>query len=235
MSTAALRDYGASSATVSALLALESTYRDPPEASDQSLVEGLRGGSIVLIVAAFENYLKESFTEVLERVNVAQPPCDFEKLPIALRTQAVFVGLEYAMKGRPGSPRGNSADRLPGVLNAVRRINNRELIADAIAKTAGNPDSEQVSRIYKIIGYSSPFTKVRASFDLAWGTPTAVTFIKDTLDIIVARRHVVAHTASILSTSRDDLATWKRFVDTLASVFDAALERQVDRVIERAR
>jgi len=235
VTTKAYADYLASSATVRALLALEAKYADPPMLAEQSSVEGLRGGSIVLMVAAFENWLKESFTESLDLVNTAKPPCSYSKLPLVLQTQAAWVGLEYAMKGRPGAPTLTKEQRLPDVLDAARRIHNGELIADAVAKTAGNPNAEQVKAIYKMIDYAAPFSKVKLAFDSAWGTPTASTFISDTLETIVGRRHVVAHTASILNTSRNDLATWQRFLDVLVAVLDAALERQVARIIKAAQ
>lgn len=235
MATTSLLNYQASSAIVGALLGLESGYADPPSLPEQGYVEGLRGGAVVLLVAAFENYLKESFSEALDDINTAKPPCNFAKLPIGLQTQAVWTGLDYAMKGRPGDPSADRASRLPSLLDTVRRINNGELIADAVAKTAGNPDSSTVKAIYKYVDYSSPFTKLKPSFDRAWGTPTAQTFIVDTLDTIVGRRHVVAHTASILNTSRADLASWKLFMDTLTGVMDPALERHVARIISRAQ
>jgi hypothetical protein len=235
MVTSSLASYRDSSAVVDSLLVLESGYADPPNLQERGYVEGLRGGAIVLLVAAFENYLKESFAEALADINKARPPCQFSKLPTALQAQAVWTGLEYAMKGRPGEVSADKLTRLPNVLDTVRRINNGELIADAVAKTSGNPDSSTVKVIYKYLDYGSPFMKMKPSFDKAWGTPTAQTFIQDTLDTIVGRRHVVAHTASILNTSRADLASWKRFVDTLTAVMDPVLERHVARIIERAQ
>lgn len=235
MATKAHSDYVASSATVSALLALEATYADPPNLGDQSSVEGLRGGSIVLMVAAFENWLKESFTESLSLINSTTPPCNYTKLPMVLQTEAVWAGLDYAMRGRPGGPRLERSQRLPDVLDAARRIHLGEVIADAVAKTSGNPNAAQVKTIYKMIDYQAPLTKIKPAFDSAWGTPTAKTFIPDTLDTIIGRRHVVAHTASILNTSRSDLATWKRFLDLVVGLLDSALERQVARIIKNAQ
>ena len=233
--TSALSDYLASSATVAALLALEGSYSDPPGIADRSSVEGLRGGSVVLMVAAFENYLKESIGEVLNRLNTASPPCQFTKLPIALQAQAVYTGLESAMKAKSWDPVKDRIRRLPGVLVAVRRIHAGELMADAVANTAGNPSSDQVKAIFKLIDYPAVFPNSKSAFDKAWGTPTATTFLEDTLNTIVGRRHVVAHTASILSTSRWDLTEWHRFLNVFVTVLDAILERHISRVIIRAQ
>jgi hypothetical protein len=187
------------------------------------------------MVAAFENWLKESFAESLSLINTAVPPCTYAKLPLILQAEAAWTGLEYAMRGGTGSPKLEKFQRLPDVLDTARRIHNGEVIADAVAKTAGNPNAAQVKIIYKMIEYSAPLSKIKPAFDAAWGTPTAKTFIQDTLDIIVGRRHVVAHTASILNTSRNDLADWQRFLGLLVAVLDAALERQVTRIIKAAQ
>jgi len=231
----AVNSYSASSANVKALLQLESAYSDPPSHADLALVEGLRGGSVVLMVAAFENYVKESVTEALESINTAQPPCVYSRLPPILQTEAVWSGLELAMKGRPGSAKADRSGRLPEVLVAIDRIRKRELIADAVARTAGNPDSACLKAIFKTLNYRTPFRNIKSSFDAEWGQPTATTFIEDTLDIIVARRHVVAHTASILNTSRADLNRWHRFLEILVQVLDVALDRHLARIVVSAQ
>ncbi|MEO9247471.1 HEPN domain-containing protein [Citricoccus nitrophenolicus] len=235
MATAALQEYRASSSTVQALLTLEATYSDPPSSTERDVVEGLRGGSIVLMVAAFENYLKASVAESLNRINAAQPSCDFSKLPVELQAQAVWTGLDYAMKRRPGDLADERAHRLPRVLSAARRISSGELISDAVAQTSGNPKSGTVKAIYKNVGYSRTFSNIRPAFERSWGQGEATTFIEDTLDTIVDKRHVVAHTASITTISRSDLGTWHRFLDVLAPVLDAAVERHVTRLIAQAQ
>lgn len=233
--TAALVNYQLANANVSALLSLEGSYSDPPNLADQSAVEGLRGGCVVLMVAAFENYLKEAITEIFDRVNTASPPCQFSKLPLPLRTQAVFTGLNAAMNAKSWDPMKEKHLRLPGVLVAVGRINRGEILSQEIAETAGNPSSSQVKQIFKTVGLAAIFTYVKQGFDVAWGSPTAQTFIADNLDAVVQRRHVVAHTASILSTSRTDLHDWLRFLDCFVSQLDAALERHIRRVIKNAQ
>jgi len=233
--TAALTNYVDAIANVTALLLIESAYSDPPSASDKSAVEGLRGGCVVLMVAAFENYLKESIAEIFERVNTANPPCDFSKLPLQLQTQAVYTGLAAAMNPRPWDPVKEKHLRLPKVLSAVGRISRGEILSQEIAETAGNPNSAQVKAVFKTVGLPSIIGNIKPGFDVAWGAPTAQTFIADNLDSVVQRRHTVAHTASILSTSRTDLHDWQRFLGCLVSQLDAALERHIARVITKAQ
>lgn len=233
--TAALGSYRSASATVGALLVLESSYADPPTPTEQPTVEGLRGGAVVLMVGAFEQYLKESIAEILDRVNHASPPCDFDKLPLDLRTNTVYTALEAAMRAKAWDPLKAKSARLPGVLVTIDRLNRREMLSAEVANTAGNPDANQVRAIFKVIGLPSVFTNIKAGFDGAWGSPTASTYLEDTLNAIVQRRHVVAHTASVLAISRHDLSTWHTFMDTLVLQIDAALERHIKRVIARAQ
>lgn len=233
--TVALANYLSASANVAALLSLESDYADPPSAKDQSAVEGLRGGCVVLMVAAFENYLKEAVAEIFERVNTASPPCQFSKLPLQLQTQAVYTGLAAAMTAKPWDQLKEKHLRLPGVLVAVTRISRGEILSQEIAETAGNPNSAQVKSVFKTVGLPAIFSYIKPGFDVAWGSPTAQTFIADNLDAVVQRRHVIAHTASILSTSRTDLHDWQRFLNCFVSQLDAALERHIARVIAKAQ
>lgn len=233
--TRARLEYLGSSQIVSALLALENSYADPPAEADRAAVEGLRGGSVVLMVAAFENYLKESVAEALEEINNAKPSCDFAKLPLELQAQVVYAGLQSAMHARPWDPVRERIHRLPLVLKAADHVTRGTIMSREIAETGGNPDSKQVKNIYKNVGISSILTQIKRGFDGAWGTPTAQTFIENNLDTIVQRRHIVAHTASALATSRVDLQTWQRFLDCVVDQLDAALERHIARLIKRAQ
>lgn len=233
--TTALVNYMSASASVAALLGIEAGYGDPPRVQDKSAVEGLRGGCVVLMVAAFENYLKEAIAEIFERVNTANPPCQFSKLPLPLQTQAVYTGLGAAMVAKPWDQLKDKQLRLPRVLDAVNRIGRGEILSQEIADTAGNPSSVQVKSMFKIIGLPAIFSNIKPAFDAAWGSPTAQTFIADNLDAVVQRRHVVAHTASVLATSRMDLHDWQRFLLCFVSQVDAALERHITRVIANAQ
>jgi hypothetical protein len=187
------------------------------------------------MVAAFEQYLKEAVSEALESINTAAPKCDFDRLPESIRVSVVYASLEAAMRGDHATARLTRAERLPDVLAAVARIHRRVIDASTVAQTAGNPTSEQVKSIFKSIGLTQVLNNVKRAFDARWGGPTATTFIPDTLDSIVRRRHTVAHTASALNVTRVDLAEGHRFLGTLVGVVDAALDRHAARVIAAAQ
>ncbi|MCS0500524.1 HEPN domain-containing protein [Protaetiibacter mangrovi] len=220
---------------VAALIALEGRYPDPPPLVDRSTVEGLRGGAVVLMVGAFEHYLKQAIAESLQSLNVASPPIVFAKLPIELQVQAVYTGLDAAMKAKSWDPVKEHSQRLPGVLAAVERVHRGEILSTEIAETGGNPNPAQVKAIFKTVAYPAVFTNIKAAFDREWGQPTASTFVVDTLEAVVGRRHAVAHTASILNTSRADLVQWHKFLNVLVSVLDDALGRHMARLTSKAR
>ena len=48
---------------------------------NQPFIMGLRGGAAVLMVAAFEFYLKRLFEENISRLNTSPPSIDLPKLP----------------------------------------------------------------------------------------------------------------------------------------------------------
>ncbi|MCW3493888.1 HEPN domain-containing protein [Microbacterium sp. SSM24] len=232
--TAAATEYRQSSAMVASLMTLESSYQDPPPIVDRSTVEGLRGGAVVLMVGAFEHYLKQSTSELLDSLNRATPPVVFSKLPLDLQAQAVYTGLESAMKAKSWDPIKDRTARLPGVIAAAAAVHSGVLLSADIANTAGNPNPEQLRSIYKVLGYPGVFAKIKSAFDREWGGPTASTFIEDTLDTVVSRRHAVAHTASILNISRTDLNQWHGFLNALVTVLDDTLTRHVKRIARKA-
>ena len=235
MTTSAKNAFDSTMQSVRALNDLDAAHSDPPAPEETSTAEGLRAGAIVLMVGGFERYLKAMVEELLNSITQAEPSCEVEKLPPLLRTEATFRALEVAMKGLPWEPTRTREARLPDVLTAARRIANNEIAGREVAQTAGNPTSDQVKSICKILDYGPVFNHIDSSFSRRWGSPVAKTFVRDQLDIIVDRRHSVAHTASILTTSRSDIATWTRFMQILVETLDEALERHVRRIISRAR
>jgi hypothetical protein len=78
-------------------------------------VQGLRGGATVLIVAAFENFLRTAFEEHLallsKNLHIGSN-VSFDKLPEKMRVSCFYLTLEQAMKGPPFQ-RGSSQNSTP--------------------------------------------------------------------------------------------------------------------------
>jgi len=213
------------------LLVLERQYRDPPRPAEADAVRGLRGGAAVLMVAAFENFMRETFEEQVVRLGGRPPKVEFDKLPDRIRVAAVFRTLELAM-GRPGFGRaGRRVDRLGDIDIACKLVVSKTVDPAAFTANRRNVSADMVKEMFKDIDISDVFKDIKNDFEKAWGKPEASTFIPDKLDEIANRRHVVAHTANTLNISRSELKESVRFLVTLAQVLGKRLRAKIRAVI----
>jgi hypothetical protein len=223
-----LTEFVAALGLAEALLDLEKQYSDPPDIGDQQTVEGLRGGAVVLMVAAFENFLKTAIVEHLTKLTTPTK-VPFSKLPEQMLAKVVFSTLEHAMKGPPSRDRFL---RVPDIEQACRDVISQTINPLHFNNTRSNPDPDTVKTIFAEIGKKDVFKHIRSDFEREWSNPVLKpvhpTFIDDKLDEIVNRRHVVAHTASALNITRSDLEESISFLKVLARVLDLHLEKHVE-------
>lgn len=232
MSPVALQEYGVTLELPRALLALEAGYPDPPPAPDAQVVEALRGAAVVLMVGAFERYLRAVVAEHLDRLSGDPPPVNFAGLPVKLRVESVFSGMYHALSGpRYGEP-GTKEDRLADVVRAADRVSRGALNVTALSETKGNADSSRLQEMLKSLAIQDPFDAIRPDFEARWGKPEAERFVRDKLDDIVSRRHSVAHKADALNLTRVDLTDALRFMNVLGEVLDGVLTRHVDGIVQ---
>ncbi len=205
-----------------ALMNLESLYPDPPTPQDQHIVEGLRGGATVLMVAAFENYLKELVEEHLSEMTTEPLRFQVQNVPNKTRRINIEQRLEYIRK------RKKADDRVAEYLNAAQLISSGVMMTDSFTVVArSNPNSERVKELYNSLGVADFFSTAKADFDQEWGSATANTFVQDKLDEIVSSRHSVAHSANVLNISRLALQEWLHFLAVLGAICDQVLFSQV--------
>ena len=95
----ALNQFKESLKLATALKKLERKYPNNPRVVEQPFVKGLRGGASVLMVAAFEFFLRRLFEESISELNTIPVSIDFQKLPDQLKITSVFNGLNKALKG----------------------------------------------------------------------------------------------------------------------------------------
>ena len=104
------------------LMKLErANYRNPPKNEEQNAVEGLRGGAIVLMVAAWENFIKQIIEEELAPFASNPPKIKFGDLPEKMQTHSIFHSLDQALKG-PRFQKNNKIDRIPDIERAAKNI-----------------------------------------------------------------------------------------------------------------
>lgn len=210
-----------------ALLTLERRrYSDPPPSSQQQVVMGLRGAAAVLMVAAFEFYIRRAVEEHIDLLRRHPRKVQFARLPDDMRVRSVYSSLDRAMKGPSFEESLPKRDRLSDIERACSLILAGTLDPSTFSDIGGSPSSRRLKEICKCLGDSGVFVNIKQEFQTRWGNPVAGTFVEDKLDEVVRRRHSVAHSASVLNITRVDLAEGVRFVDVLAGAFAAELRRQ---------
>ena len=189
------------------LLKMESAIKLPIPAVRMKDSKGLRGGAIVLMVAAFESYLQMVFTEKVDYLNSKREQIDIKLLTENVWQHNVFVTLEMQLKTSPLNPqRGPRKDRVQDVVEACQLIVDGRLDATSLSRTQGNPNSSTVTECYKVFGILQVLDKAKPTFEVLNGAPVAQTFIADKLDEILSRRHGVAHNINVQNVSQHRLA-----------------------------
>lgn len=223
--SAALARFGVAASAVDALLVLEGNYVDPPPTADEHVVRGLRGGAGVIMVAAFEQFLRECIPERLGSLNGGTPSVNFDDLPKNLRVNAIFGHLQRALDG-PKFEHSERVSRIAAIRAASAAIAGKVLVASALAPER-SPLSDNIVAACDAFGLKRIFIRIDGPFRAAWGKPESTTFIRDKLDEIVRRRHRLAHTADVLNVARRDVRDGLPFLRTLAGALDDEFENHV--------
>ncbi|MBC7571525.1 MAG: hypothetical protein H7319_17615 [Spirosoma sp.] len=219
----------------SALKRLERDYPPNPKLEQQPYVKGLRGGAAVLMVAAFEFFLRKLFEENISKLNAIPALIEFSKLPEQLRVKAVFHTLQMAMDGPKYSEKTAKIDRIEQILQVCKLIISEQVHPETFSETGSNPNSETVKVKFKEIGVPDIFGKIKSAFVIKWGAPVADSFIKDKLDEIVRTRHVVAHTADTLNITRKSQNDAFRFLKILAELLEKEMENHIKALLVSAK
>jgi hypothetical protein len=206
------------------------TCRNPPKLHEQKAVEGLRGGACVLMVASFEQFLKDSVEEHLTNITAGSKKLLYERLPGKMIIHNTFITIEHATKGKPFDQAKDKIDRLPDIDTACQMIIKKQINPGAFTMTGGNPNPDTVKQMCANLGIRDVFGSIRPKFLKKWGKPVSHTFLVDKLKEVVNRRHVVAHSANALNVSRSDLRESMRFLRILAETLDNAIAAHIKRV-----
>jgi hypothetical protein len=228
-------DFKKSISLAESLLRIENeNFHYPPRVYEQTHVQGLRGGAAVLMVAAFENFLRSLNEYNLSELISSPPIVDFMKLPDKMQIKSTYASLEWAMKGKPYEPSKHRIDRIGDIKKACNLIISTNLNVKAFSETSGNPNHERVAEMFKDIGVPDVFVIIKIGFEREWRQPISNSFIPDKLDEIVIRRHVVAHTGNALNITRNDLKNSIRFLKVLANRLDISYRDQIRHIIKTA-
>jgi len=233
---AALERFKESLELASALKRLErDKFPAVPRANHQDPVKGLRGGAAVLMVAAFEFFIRKLFEENISKLNSIPVKIDFNKLPGKLREKTVFHSLKRAMDGPLFQDKLPKIDRINDVLSACKLLINDHINPETFSETGGNPNGDTVKEKFKDVGISDIFEEIKPDFEHKWGSPVANDFIKSKLDEIVRTRHVVAHTADTLNITRKSQNDAIKFLTILADILERKLDKHIKDLLRTAK
>lgn len=204
-------------------------------AGANDVIPGLRGGSVVLMVGAFEKFLKDLLVECLSRGATRYQRFKFDRLPDKLRVHAVFGTLEREIKPPPvlNRPR-ERVHRISYVLQACEAVLQKKVVGEVFTDLGGNPSSRVVRDSLKNVGMDDAFTLAKAAFEKGWGSAVATTFINDKLDEIVHKRHEVAHASYVLNVTPQDLRAYLKFLRVLGQVLESQVRTHVNKVFKQA-
>lgn len=232
----ALDQFKASLELAKALKKLEKdNYPPTPRIDQQPAVKGLRGGSAVLMVASFEFFLRRLFEENISKLNTIPVTIEFDKLPDKLKVKAVFDGLQRAMDGPLFEAKPNKVDRIKAILEMCKLLINENINPLTFGEIGSNPNGNTVKEKFKEVGISDIFLMIKAEFEKRWGSAVSDTFIKDKLDEIVGKRHVVAHTADTLNITRQFQNEALKFLKILAELLDKELDKHIKHLLRTCK
>ena len=210
-----------------ALLTMEQKYHNPPRTDEQPTVSALRGAVAVLVVASLESYLRSVIEERLSEMCSKHRTLTFDKLPDKMRVNNVYFCLERAMKGPLYQDRPPKVQRLPDIDRACRLVISGNIDPGIFSDVGSNPNPRNLTAMFSNIALDNILESIKDRFDRKWGKITAHTFVRDKLQEIVSRRHVVAHTADTLKIGRSDLKESIRFIRILVEMIEAELTTHI--------
>jgi hypothetical protein len=209
----------------------QQNFRNPPRMEEQNAVEGLRGGAIVLMVAAWERFVKQLIEEELAPFATNPARVRFSDLPQKMQIHSAFHSLKYALDG-PRFQQKPEFDRLPDIRQAAQNFIQGMIDPQSFSDIGSNPNPRAIKGMFLRIGINDIFDYIQVDFEREWDHPASSRVIKDKLDGILNRRHSVAHKADTLDISREDLQEDIRFMKILAIVVDRKVRLYIEELID---
>lgn len=215
---------------VEELLKIEGTYSQPPSPAEMNAVLGLKGGASVLMVGAFEYYLRKVFEEHLSELKKYSWIVPLSNLHSTIQETNVFNSLHQALNPPPHLKKARKFQEIPEITRVCVQVASGNIIPSAFSNTRNNPTPNIVAELFNNVGIKKIFKKVEKNFVSRWGSPISDDFIPDKLDEIVQRRHKIAH-GQILNVTRQDLLDSVKFLDDLSFALDNTLGLYVTSLI----
>ncbi len=208
---------------VSYILKLESKLPDPPAGSSLIKANALRASAIILLVSAFEFYLKAVFTEFADRVNFVLAN-EETPIPSDLQDSNGLSFIQYI-----NNFKGPRSDRLAALRSASSMIASSSLYADAFGDTRASPKPDTVKGMFESIGATNVWPTIALNFTAAGHTTYNEYTITQTLLFVCNTRNEAVHAGLAVSISRAQLHQYVIFFDALALSVDQFLRSEFRR------
>jgi len=228
----ALKGFKESLKLASALKTIEREKFLKAKVKDRPSVMGLRGGAAVLMVAAFEYYLRTLFEIYISKLNTNPPSIDISKLPDKLKVKIVFDSLTQSMKGSKYGAKKEKVDRINDITTACKYLICDHVDPATFTETNSNPNSATVKAKFKEIGIEDVYALIKSDFEKKWGSRVAIRFVEDKLNEIVQIRHVVAHTTDTLKITKKTQNESLKFLTILAELLEKVIEKQIKNLLK---
>ncbi|MEU7122136.1 HEPN domain-containing protein [Streptomyces zaomyceticus] len=192
-------------------------------------------GSVVLLCARFEEFLRDSITYALEQHGRAVPPISLTDLPSALQVHIVQQNMTAALQSkRYGAARPDHL-RLSESLTMANHYVAGRIWSDYAIDTGGNPGPDTVAALMKLVGVEGPWKKITQEFNKAYQMPSisgltnrVVGDPQDQLRQIVRARNTVAHSGAHLTISTSDVRFDVDFISQLSGWIYSVLQGHVE-------
>lgn len=207
--------------------------------SEWDITNGVRGGALMLLVGAFEKYIKDSIKESIQKIKIAEPKILLRNLPKEMQIQNMYNTLNIAINGKSFEKvKKNNVDRFPIIIEAGKIVYKMEINSEAFTDLGSNPNSGKINTMYKHLGLMDIFSVIKDEFSDQYDLvpeKNVSEFIRDKLDGIVIKRHRIAHTANANDITTEDILGYSKFLRTLISSLDKIIIDYIDAVISDAQ
>ncbi len=204
---------------------------DPRLPAERSLVLGLRGGAAVLMVAAFEGFLKDVFTEYIRFLDKEPPIIWTSNLTDRMRIWNVYENLRLAAKSYHEKNNEQLLADIPRIRALCEKISMDIIAANAFSSGTSNPMKGPIQDMFFRVGLENVFQKIHKQFERIHGPILELNYFDNELDRIVKRRHHIAHTADARKFTEKDLMDDLKLLKNLAQILNQKLRKHIKMLV----
>lgn len=199
---------------------------------DVALVEAAAAGCIVLMVGAFEQYLKDIGNKALDHYQLARPLVRRSQLPEKLQVAILSANLTAASQARRFGVKRSDADRIRDLDAVANRVADDEVWGEHAIDTQSNPSPDTIREILDLCGVDSVWPRLNKEFQLRWNVARAhdaslksIPSPENELRSILTWRNMIAHTSTLPNVGFQQLTESSYFFRAVAESIDVVLAR----------